>query len=131
MFLQAIDAPQLQISSNWRRNSKVPANLLVAPTFVKRRKLICTPDKLQNSLEKLRSSVGFWHRDPLEKDGTMFPHGALRHDNWIGSDVIRILDCLKQQQKAHVLRLVLGANTLFRKWYASQCISYDAYIIIR
>ena len=41
----------------------------------------------------------------------MFP---LHHDNWIGRDVIRILDRLKQQQKAHVLRLVLGANTLSR-----------------
>ena len=41
----------------------------------------------------------------------MFPLLALRNDNWIGSDVIRILDRLKQQ---HVMRLVLGANTLSR-----------------
>ena len=58
----------------------------------------------------------------------MFP---LHHDNWIGSDDIRILDRLKQPQKAYVLRLVLGANMLSRIYYASKCISYDAYIIIR
>ena len=95
MFLQAIDELQLQISSNWRSKSKVPANdaypaqnstfshtkeyiilnknslifqgyavdicpslrqwrftsvnfnqnFLVTPTFVKQRKLICTPDR--------------------------------------------------------------------------------------
>ena len=45
----------------------------------------------------------------------MFPlRRALRHNDWIGSDVIRILDRLKQQHKAHVSRLVLGANTLPR-----------------
>ena len=41
----------------------------------------------------------------------MFP---LHHDNWIRSDVIRILDRLKQQLKAQVLRLDLEANTLSR-----------------
>ena len=50
-------------------------------------------------------------KDPLGKDATMFP---LHHDIRIGNDVTHILDRLKQQQKAHVLRLVLGANTLSR-----------------
>ena len=67
-------------------------------------------------------------KDPLGKDRTIFPHWALRNDNWIGSDVMSILDRLKQQ---HVLRLVLGANILSRIQYSSQYISYDAYVIIR
>ena len=50
-------------------------------------------------------------KNPLGKDATMFPHWALRNDNWIESDVIRIFYRLKQQQ---ILRLVLGANTLSR-----------------
>ena len=52
--------------------------------------------------------------DRLEKVETMFPHRVLRKDGWIGSNVIRILGRLKQQKEVHVLKLVLGANTLSR-----------------
>ena len=54
-------------------------------------------------------SISTKTKDPLGKGEPMFLHWALHHDNWIGSDVIRIIDRLKQ----HVLRLALGANTLF------------------
>ena len=99
--------PQKYLADTFRRNEK--SKVCFSPSF----SLSLRPLPFTMLCVSLAHVYLGQIKDPLGKDGTMFPHWAFHHDNWVGSDAIRILDRLKEQ-KSYVLRLVLRVNTLSR-----------------